>query len=627
MRKYGRPAPVVSMTDYKKRNAKAPVRIYLAIIALISIAVYANSIGGGFVADDTEFIKNNISIRKAGNIPDFFFSPKTLASNDSEWGTIIYRPLRTASYALDHAVFGLWAPGYHLTSLALHVIASVTVFYVALSLFGSPGAAFTGALLFALHPVHIEAVSWIASRADIIGLIFLNLSLLAYFRYRKKGEAGLLVLSLALSFLSYLGKETMIFLPGAVILYDYAAQDKKPLKEIIKANIVSWALFSAVCLFYLIFRFNITGRMSTNQGWWGDSAYSNFLMMAKATAVYLRLLVLPYGFTFHYIIDPVHTFFNGAVLASAGAILLTLVLIVYFHGRNRAVSFALAWFYLALVPIANIIPISFSMMAERYIYAASLGPIAAAGLGFYRLYERGRGKAGGKVIIGAVASILVVFSIQIILRNRDFRDEFAFYTSAARVSPDSAPSNKGLADEYEKKKDYEKAVSYYERAVAIDPGYVEALLGEALVYRERGELAKALRAAKKAAAVEEEVMIKKPRNALIKFNLGNIYREMGDLAAARRAWEEAIELNPEYSEALNHLGIYYQMEGDNEKAASMFDRSLKANPYNAETQYNTAIFLEARGERERAKEHFRRFLENAGPEYKDEAAEVRKNHL
>lgn len=600
---------------------------YLAIIAAITFAVYLNSINNGFVADDTEFVERNISIRKFGNIPDFFLSPKTLASNDSDWGTTIYRPLRTASYALDYALYGLWSPGYHITNLVLHIIGCVTVFYVILGVFGSPPVAFIGALLFALHPVHIEAVSWVASRGDLLGIILFNLSLLAYMRYQKARNPALLAASIILSFLAYLGKETMIFLPGVIVLYDYCSAGKRPLKDIVKSNWIKWALFMAVAIFYMVFRFSVTGRMSQNQGWWGDSAYSNFLMMAKATAIYIRLMALPYGFTFHYLIDPVHTILNGAVIVSVGVILSTLLLTLYSHQKDKGVFFFLAWFYLALVPIANIVPISFSMMAERYIYTASLGPIAAAGWGMYKLYEKGRGKAAGNAVIGAFVVILVIFSVQIVLRNREYKDEFAFYTSAARVSPDSAPSNKGLADGYYKKKDYDNAILYYEKAVAIDPGYVEALLGEALIYRERGELAKALRAAKKAAAVEEEVMMKKPRNALIKFNLGNIYREMGDIAAARAAWEEAVELNPEYSEALNHLGIYYQMEGDYGRALTMFERSLKANPFNAETQYNAAILFEARGEKERAKEHFRRFLDNAGPEYKDEAEEVRRNHL
>ncbi|MDO8425993.1 MAG: tetratricopeptide repeat protein [Deltaproteobacteria bacterium] len=630
MRKTAKPAPVVRMADYKnrKRNNGSAVWAYLLIMAVITFAVYLNSIGNGFVADDTEFIKNNISIRRLENIPDFFLSPKTLASNDSEWGTIIYRPLRTASYAVDYAIYGLWAPGYHITSLALHIIASITVFYVILSLFNIPVAAFTGSLLFALHPVHIEAVSWIASRADIIGLLFLNLSLLSYIRYQRDRLFGYIILSLALSFLSYLGKETMIFLPGVIIFYDYATQNKN-LKGLARANAVSWVLFSAVCVFYLALRFNITGRMSTNQGWWGGSLYSNFLMMAKAAAVYLRLLVLPYGFTFHYIIDPVQTLLNPAVIISVAAVLFTTAVIVYSRQKNRVVFFCLAWFYLGLIPIANIIPISFSMMAERYIYAASFGPIAAISYGGFRLYEwaRDRGANALYLAAGAVALILTVFSIQIIGRNRDYKDEFAFYSSAVKVSPGSAPGNKGLADEYYKKKDYETAILYYERAIAIDPGYVEAHLGEALTYREKGETAKALSAAKRAAAVEEKVALKKPKNALIKFNLGNIYREMGDMDAARSAWEEAVELNPEYSEALNHLGIYYQMESDFPKAISMFERSLRSNPYNAETQYNMAILLEAQGDKERAKEHFRRFIENAGPEYRDEAEEVKRSRL
>ncbi|MDP2688536.1 MAG: tetratricopeptide repeat protein, partial [Deltaproteobacteria bacterium] len=406
----------------------------------------------------------------------------------------------------------------------------------------------------------------------------------SYIHYRKSPEKNaLLVLSLALSLLAYLGKETMVPLPGMVIAYDYAARGSRTVKETIRKNITGWALFAMACVFYLAFRLYITGRMSTNQGWWGDSVYSNFLMMAKATAIYLRLMVLPYGFTFHYIIEPVHTLLDAKVLASLAAILATFGAMVWFHRRNRMIFFLLLWFYLALVPIANIVPISFSMMAERYIYAASAGPIAAIayGLVILRRRARARGAARGHAVTAAIALGLLVSTAMIIDRNRDYKDAFAFYRSAVEVSPESPPSNKGLADEYYARKDYGRAVEYYEKAIAADPGYVEALLGEALVYRETGELSKALAVAGKAAKVEEMVALKKPRNALVRFNLGNIYKEMGDIERARKEWEKAVELNPEYSEAYNHLGNYYQMAGDYQRALSMYERSMEINPFNA----------------------------------------------
>ena len=628
-----RPAPVANIADYRRPEKEAErtaVWKHIALIIAVILVAYFNSLGNGFVVDDLAFVRDNTSIRDTANIPSYFLSPKTLAAADTEWGTIIYRPLRTASYAIDYSLYELRAEGYHATNLVLHMAACVSLYFLVMALFNIQPVALLSALIFALHPVHVEAVSWIASRADIMGLVLLNLSILAYIRYTKSPDKkAMLAVSLALSLLAYLAKETMVSLPGMVIAYDYATSGRRPLKDTIRRNLPAWALFAVVCFLYLVFRLYITGRMSTDQGWWGGSAYSNFLMMAKATATYIRLIALPYGFTFHYIIDPVQTVFDARVLASGAVIAATIGAIVWAHFRDRMVFFSLLWFYLALVPIANIVPISFSMMAERYIYMASAGPIIAAAWGLVLLYRKAaRSGAVYSSVVAALITIgLLVFTVMIIDRNRDYADEFAFYKAAAEASPASAMSNKALADEYYNRKEYPRAIEYYEKAIKLDPGYVEALLGEAQVLRETGELAKALTLANRAARVQEQVAVKKPRNALVKFNLGNIYKEMGDIERARKEWEKAVELNPEYSEAYNHLGNYYQMAGDYRMALSMYERSMEINPFNAETNYNAAILYEAGGEAEKAKRHFRLFIKYAGTEYKDVAEDVRKNHL
>ncbi|MFQ5736669.1 MAG: tetratricopeptide repeat protein [Thermodesulfobacteriota bacterium] len=630
----GKPSPkVVEMAGYRRpegREKRTPVWKHIALIIVVTFAAYFNALGNGFVGDDLSFVEYNTSIRDTSNIPEYFFSPKTLASADSEWGTVIYRPLRTVSYAIDYSLYGLRAEGYHVTSLLLHMAACVTLYLLVLAMLESQAVALLSALIFALHPLHTEAVSWIASRADLIGFVFLNLSLLAYVRYRKAAGGGaLLALSVVLSLLAYLGKETMVSLPGMVIAYDYAARGRKSLRETVRGSLPAWVLFAVVCLAYLVLRYSVTGRMSTDQGWWGGSAYSNFLMMAEATAAYLRLMVLPWGLTFHYLIDPVHTVLDARVLVSLAIILASVVAIVWSHRRNRLAFFLLLWFYLALVPIANIVPISFSMMAERYIYMASAGPIVAGAWGLVYLYRRaaGRGRLYGGAVAGVVVLGLVAATAAVIDRNRDYADEFAFYSAAVAVSPESPPSNKGLADQYFKRKEYGRAIEYYEKALAGDPGYVEALLGEVAVYREKGEPGAALAAANRALAVGRKVPLKKARSAMIRFNLGNVYKDMGDIERARVEWERAVELNPDYPEAWTHLGNYYQLSGDYARALSMYERSLRLNPYNAEVNYNAAIIYEARGEKEKAARHYRAFLRNAGPEYRDVVEEVRKRHL
>ncbi len=614
-----RNSKVVRLADYKtKKDHPGSSWPHIILLLAVTFAVYYNSINNGFVGDDIGFVRDNTNIRSLANIPSFFTSPRMLAANDPGWGTLIFRPLRTISYALDYAVFGLRPWGFHLTSLVLHMAACVTVYFVALALFEVPAVALLSSVAFAIHPVHVEAVSWISSRADIIGIIFLNLSLLTYFRYGRTGARVYLAVSLVLSFLSYLGKETMIPLPGFIILYDYATRNKRPIKDLVMSKLPAWVLFSAVCFGYLVLRFYATGRMDSTMGWWGGTAYSNFLMMAKATATYMWLMVFPFNLTLHYLVRPVHTVFDPWVIVSLLAIVSSFALIIWTYTVNRFVFFSLAWFYLALVPIANIVPISFAMMAERYIYMPSMGPIMALSYGVYALYRKAesRGILETRAVIVGVAAMALAYSVVSVNRNRIYKDNFDFYAEAIRTAPNSAPSYNGLGDRYFESKDYKNALVNYEKALALDPNYADAFMGEAYSYMHTGDMARAIQYGEQAARL-------RPRSSLIRYQLGNIYRDAGYLERAAMEWDEAVRLNPADSQAYNNLGAYYQLTGNYAKAIEMFEKSIRYNPFNTETYYNAGVVYEIQGDRAKAREYYARFIKMAGAEYSDKVEELR----
>ncbi len=596
---------------------------HILLIVIISSIIYFNSLGNGLLADDNAFIRDNISIRSLKNITLFFYSPETMANYFPEWGTLIYRPLRTLSYALDYSLWGLDSRGYHVTNLLLHMLVSITLYYIILDLFELPLVSLLGSLIFAIHPVHVEPVSWINSRADLIGFLFLNLSILSYIAYKKSPHLiRYLVLSLSFSFLAYLGKETMIPLPGLIILYDYIKEDKMGLKGLIRSRVVTWILFSLLCVLYLLLRFYVAGRMTQNQGWWGGTAYSNFLMMAKVTAIYIGLISFPLKLNFHYIIEPIYTVFNIKLLLALFVILLSIVTIVYFHKRNKPLFFVLAWFYISLVPIANIIPISFSMMAERYIYMPSAGPIIAIAYVAYSLYKKVYASGNvllSRLLILALIFIFTIFSLKVISRNAVYRDDFTLYTAAIKDSPKSPPSYKGLGDWYFGREEHQKAIAEYEKAITIDPTYAEAFLGKAMAFEKEMDNTMARFMAEKAVRL-------KPDEANIRYDAGNIYKDLGDLSNAKIQWERAIELNPNYSEAYNHLGNYYHGIRNYEQAIKMYEQSIKFNPYNAEGHYNLAIIYEAQDSQAKAKFHYSRFIDLAGPKYKDLVDDVARRY-
>jgi tetratricopeptide (TPR) repeat protein len=578
----------------------------IILIIVISFIVYYNALDNGFVADDAGFIESNASIRSLRNVPAMFFSTSALASQ-SIWGTVIYRPLRTLSYALDYRLSSLNSFGYHLTSLILHILVCISFYFLIKRLFLDYRAALLGAIIFAAHPVHVEAVSWIASRADLIGTLFFNLSLISYISYRKGvGYRLYLLLSIVFSLLAYFGKETMVPLTGMIVLYDYVAEEGIKFRKLLSSRIFAWSAFALVCLGYLYIRYEVTGRMSTYQSWWGGSVYSNFLMMLKATALYLKLLVFPFDLKLHYDIEPVYTLLDFKVLTSLVLIGVSFVAILITHSKNRMAFFSLMWFYLALVPIANIIPISFSMMAERYSYMPLAGPMMAIAFGIsylHRKYGSDDGMLWNRIFPVLIVMILITFSVKDILRNQVYRNNFTFYTAAVNESPKSPPGYLGLGVQYADMGQYEKAIDCYNKAIEFDPYYTSAYLEIAATYNLVGDKNSALENVRHAVSIDSS-------NADTRFQAGNVYKDMEAWDKARDEWKQAIVLRPDFKAAYNHLGNYYYfILIDYDRAIEMYNKVLEIDQGDELAHYNISLAYKAQNDLGRSEAHYNKYLQ------------------
>jgi tetratricopeptide (TPR) repeat protein len=594
----------LSNTD-KRKTAYLEGLSAIILIIVVSGLVYYNGLDNEFVADDGAFIKDNTSIRSLSNVPAMFFSPSSLASRPI-WGTVIYRPLRTLSYALDYRFFSLNSFWYHLTSLVLHMLVCISFYFLIKRLFLEHRAALLGAIIFAVHPVHVDAVSWIASRADLIGTLFFNLSLISYISYRRGvGHRFYFLLSVAFSLLAYFGKETMVPLTGMIVLYDYATAGRTRFLKVLSSRIFAWTTFALVCFGYLFIRYKITGRMDTYQGWWGGSAYSNFLMMFKATALYLKLLVFPFDLKLHYDIEPVYTLLDFKVLISLALIVFSFVAIAICHNRNRMVFFSLLWFFLALVPIANIIPIAFSMMAERYAYMPSAGPIMTMAFGIsylHRKYSANNVMLWNRIFPVLIVIILITFSIKDILRNQVYRNNFIFYTAAVNESPKSSPGYKGLGGQYVSMGQHEKAIDYFKKAIEFDPYYTDAYLEIAGAYNQAGDTDSALESVRHAVSIDSS-------NADTRFRAGNVYKDMEAWDKARDEWKQAIALRPDFIEAYNNLGNSYLIFNDYARASEMYSKILEIDPDNEFAHYNISLVYKALNDPGRSEAHYKIYLQ------------------
>ncbi|MCI5157798.1 MAG: tetratricopeptide repeat protein [Candidatus Electrothrix sp. AUS1_2] len=594
--------PVLASLSMKNLSLLRQPTFGLVIITLITILIYQNNLAGDFLIDDSFFVYNNPSIRSLANTPSFFFSSESMSHDDSDWGTKIYRPIRTLTYALDYHIYGLNSVGYRFSNLLLHITVCITLFYLAKGLAFPSLAAFFGTLLFAIHPVHVEAVSWISSRADLLGLLFLNLSLIFYIKYRNCANHPffLLIVAIGMSLLAYFSKEATVPLPGLIIAFDFAVTRSTDIRRFFRSRFPAWLLFSLALFVYLVIRYRITGKFSQDQDWWGGTIYSNFLMMAKATAIYIRLLVFPVQLKLHYIITPVYSLLDSKVIFSLLLILCTFIIIFFMSRQNRIISFLLVWFYITLIPIANIIPISLSMMAERFMYLPSAGPILVFGYGAWIIYEKihYKKKFFLRVVIAVYLFILIICSYRVITRNRVFINNLYLSASAVATSPKSAFAHYGYAEAlYLIKEDYDAALAEFDKAIQLCPDLVGAFTGQAKIYIRMGDFQSAKIKAKRAIELDGT----NAKNWVI---FGDISTALKNFTSAELHYKRATELSENYFDAYFKLGKLFQDTERYREALLYYKKCLHLNRFHVKTNYNIATCYYAIGMYSQAKYYY-----------------------
>src|SRR5258706_791519 len=187
------PRPIKKVTPPARAARRAPGWLGACIVGWVAFAIYLPTLRAGFVWDDHFIVTANREIRSLTDLPALLGSHAFSGADaalGSERVVEYYRPVWTASLAVDHALWGLRPFGYHLTNLLLHAAASIAVFLLVSALLGGFLAPFVAGLLFALHPAHVEAVAWVSSRNELVAGLFVALALLAYVRLRRAGGAG-----------------------------------------------------------------------------------------------------------------------------------------------------------------------------------------------------------------------------------------------------------------------------------------------------------------------------------------------------------------------------------------------------------------------------------------------------
>jgi len=526
--------------------------VYAALIILaLSLAAYSNTFKASFHFDDNAQIPYNENIRDLGNLP-MFFQGAELSSYDERCRG--YRPLLYSSFALNYAISANDTWSYHVLNFVLHFLNSLMVFLVLSVVLknrikGDPFAvSLITALVFAVHPIQTDAVTYISGRSALLSAFFCLSSLLCYMLFREggsKAKYAYAALSPVLFFLGLMSKETAVALLGLVLLYDTLLflPGRRPG---LPKHALYYLPFMGSLLAFLVIRKAVQGFATVPGTGFGVGQY----MMSEAgvSLMYVRLMFLPFNLNADYNL-PLAQSVDAPVVTSVCALAAFLFLLFRMRESNPVAVFFGAWFLLALAPESSFIPIADTAVEYR-MYLPSTGFIAAVALALSGLVTAPR------VRKAAVVMVCIIFTSLTFIRNAVWADELSLWGDTVKKSPYSQRAHLNLGCAMLAAGRYKDAGRELEGAVDIAPYNY---------------------------------------NGLIYFNLGVCYTKLNETDQAIRAFESSLELDPGDMDAMMKLGELYIVKEDYGNAVTVLSKAAHLRPEYAPVRYSLARAYESTG--------------------------------
>lgn len=464
------------------------------IVLLVSFAVYFNALFGDFVYDDQQQIVNNPWITDISNIPTIFSrSVWSFQPGLSTWN--YYRPLMHIVYMLNYHVFGLNPWAFHLVNILFHCGASVLVFLIirrflpehrgtTSPVYLSPP--FFAAMLFASHPIHTEAVSWIAGLPDVAFTFFYLLSFYLYMLFRD-GDKRTYLLSILSFSVATLFKEPALTLPIILIAYDYQLRQSD---ETLLAGIKRYIPFIAVSGIYLFVRHYALGGFVPLESYAELSTYQFIINVFPLFREYLTSLLWPFNLNFWHTFHPISTLSEANGIISMAVTFIFIVAALAAYKKNKMVFFGLLLLIIPLLPAFYIKGISGKPYAERYLYLSSVGYVLL--LAILSSWAQEKLPRAAKSITIVVMVIVGLYTVGTINRNNVWKDNFHLWSDTVRKSPDCAIAHNELASAYAAQDQLDEAIAEVQTALQLKPGSANGHISLGNLYAAQGQLDRAI---------------------------------------------------------------------------------------------------------------------------------------
>jgi tetratricopeptide (TPR) repeat protein len=632
-------------------------------LAALTITAFLQLDGCDFINfDDPSYVSENVHIQNGVTLEAVRWAFTT--AYQANW-----HPLTWMSHMLDVQLFGLNARGHHLTNLFFHVANTILLFLIFYRMTKAPWKSAFVAALFAIHPLHVESVAWVAERKDVLSTFFWMLTVGAYIHYVEHPRLKNYLAVPALFVLGLMAKPMLVTLPFVLLLLDFwplqrlqgawsmeqAARsesqntdlEREPLsaskrkRKSAKKRVAQGAppspmlpllsgtgpylfacsrlrvkklLLEKIPLFVLAALSCAATYTAQAKGGAVKSLQSFPLGDRIANAfvsyiVYIWKTIWPSDLAVYY----PHSGFLSPWQVLGAIFLLGAVTTGVLLRAKRFPYLATGWLWFAgtLVPVIGIVQVGNQAMADRYAYIPLIGLFVMAAWGIPELLRKWRYRKEALI----ASSALVLSSLFAVTWTQVgyWQNSITLYDHALKVSAfnDVIRYNLGLA--YAKLADLRQAIDNYDRAIEINPGYVDAYVSRGIVYDELHSFARAIEDFDRAVKID-------PECAYAYNDRGAAYAKLGNAGQAIEDYGRAINANPDYAEAHYNRGILYQVAGNLSQAIEDYDRAIEINPEYSEAYSNRGAARYTLGDHRQAISDYDKAIE-----FKPEDAEAYYN--
>ncbi|MFZ0035447.1 MAG: tetratricopeptide repeat protein [Sedimentisphaerales bacterium] len=592
----------------RKRNKLYVISIYVAL-ALATIIAYEPVRHNSFVNfDDDSYVTENPKVKEGISRESILWAFTTPYADN-------WHPLTWLSHMLDCRLFGLNAPGHHLVSLFFHVANTLLLFFVLKKMTGAIWPTAFVAAAFALHPLHVESVAWVAERKDVLSAFFWMLTMIAYVRYVQKLSIGRYLLVVLALCLGLMAKPMVVTLPFVLLLLDYwplgrAAENVDRRSHQAACTRFQWPVFyrlvgekipffvlSAVSSVITFLIQRSSGAVTPMDRLPAGSRIANAFISYIG---YIGKIFWPRRLAVLYP-HPTDKVLMWQTVISVLLLLAISICVVRLAQKHKYLLVGWLWYLGTLVPVIGLVQVGSQAMADRYTYLPSIGIFIIVAWGAAALLPKWRYR---KIVLGITAvAVLAVLLICTRIQVGYWKDGFTLFGHALEVTENNSIMHNNLGGVlFRDKGRLEDAIIHFDEALRINPQYPNALSNKAKVLLAMGKTDEAI-------AVLNELLCISGRPYEVYNILGLVYAQKGEVELAIENYNEALKLKPDYVEVMNNLGSALEEQGKVDDAIKQWEKVLKLKPDYVETHYSMGLAMAEQGKYDDAIKHFSNALQ------------------